>query len=655
MSLTRRSLLALMGMGATSLAACANLPERFGEQEEPAKEEPKPAEEEPEEPSVDLEEFADLALDMDAWSYDGENDCFYQLAVPYCIKPGSEQYESLSIFVPGPYFKGEKHGNAWSCEVDPTALVGGYGPSTAPVAMPVNSPACSAQECPTSYSYEGLGRYLEAGIVYVYAGFRGRSGGYESTTQEYFSGGAPWIVADLKAAVRFLRYNAAVLPCDTTRVFSFGYGGGASAAATMGVSGGSEQYLPYLEALGAATHDAEGNDLSDDLCGLALWCPMGAFGSSDGAYEWMMGQYSTEDTREEGTWTHLLSRDLADAYGSYVNGLGLVDDEGNLLQLDRIDDGTYAGGSYYDYLVRLVSDAAVDFFDRVEFPYAAVPIERAVRNFPGDPTLSSVAASAATGGDDADTSGVRQIQATVYDTPESYVSTLNADGRWITYNASRGDVDVTGLWGFVQACRRPTRDVCAYDLIDRSGLANQLFGTDEQPSLHFDGMVAKLVESRRESYASIEGWDEGLVAEWRGDLAETDSLELTVAERVELSDPLSALSQMADDDSAQPKVAPHWRINTGLFQAETTLANEVNLALMLAARDDVSDVSFTPVWGAGYELAERSGDPEDHLVEWIVSCSPQDEPADSSSESQDELEALEDAPEEAASDSEEND
>ncbi len=635
MSLTRRSLLSLMGMtGAAGLAACANLPERYGEDPEPAPEETETPEE-TEEPKIDLDEFADLALDMEAWSYDEANDCYYQLGLPYCITPGSEQYESLSIFVPGAYLKGTKHGRTWSCEVDPEANVGGFTPATAPVALPINSPSCSAQECPTSYSYEGLGRYLSAGIVYVYAGFRGRSGGYESTTQEYFVGGAPWLVTDLKAVVRFLRYNAAVLPCNVSRVFSFGYGGGASAAAMAGVSGASERYLPYLQALGAATHDAEGNDLSDDFFGLNLWCPMGAFSSADAAYEWMMGQYSSEGTRADGIWTQLLSRDLADAYGSYVNGLGMTDGDGNLLQLDRIDDGTFAGGSYYDHLVKLIAEAADDFLQRTDFPYAAVPIDRAVRNFPGDPMLAAGAPAPTAEGEEEASTGVRQIQATVYDTVESYISTLNADDRWITYNASRGEADITGLWDFVRACRKPNREVCAYDLVDRSGLANQLFGTDEKPSLHFDGMVAQLVENNHERYAAEKEWNEELVSEWRGDLAETDSLELTVADRVAMSDPISML---VDDggDAAKPKVAAHWRINTGLMQSETTFANEVNLALLLSAHEDVSDVSFTPVWGAGFELAEREGDPEDQLIAWMVSCCPQEEPAETESDTSDE-------------------
>ena len=628
MNLTRRSLLALAGMGGIGLAACKR--ERIREEEPPAPvEEQEPVEEVPEEPEEDFSEFEDLALDMDAWLYDKEHDCYYQLALPYCLKPGSEQYESLAIFVPGAYFEGTEKGRTYSCTIVPNAQVGQFSPATAPIAMPINTPSCSAQECPTSYSYEGLDRYLKAGIVYVYAGFRGRSGGYESTTQEYFSGGAPWLVADLKAAVRCLRYNASVLPCDVSRIFVFGSGGGGGIGSLLGVSGNASVFQPYLEALGAATHDIEGTDLSDDVYGLATWCTMGSFESADAAYEWMMGRYSSVGTREEGTWTKMLSDDLADAYGAYVNSLGLVDDEGTLLQLDRIDDGTYSGGTYYDHLMDVISDAAEDFIGRMEFPYAEVPLETSPRIFPGNPSLGSASASSEettadeeNGSTSPSVRGVHQIQATVYDTLEGYISTLNGGNRWITYNPSTGTADITGLWGFVTACRQPNKDVCAYDHIDRSGLANQLFGTDEQPTLHYDAMVSDLLERQHERYAKAKGWDDKLVSEWRGDLVETDVLEKTVQERVAMSDPLAFLDEAGAEGSA-PIVAPYWRMNTGLFQPETTLVGEYNLSLALAAHEGVKDVSFQAVWDAGFELAERTGDPEDNLVAWIVSCCPE--------------------------------
>ena len=640
MNLTRRSLLALGS--AAALTACQRQrteekpPEKPAPEPEPPQEEP-PA---PEEPQVDYTEFEDLAIDMGAWSYDEVGDCYYQLGLPYVLNPSSEQYGSLAIFVPGAYFNATRHGRRYECELAQGVQVGSYTPTSAPIALPVNVRGFDAQECPTTYAYEGLDRYLSQGLVYVYVGLRGRSGGYESTTQEYFSGGAPWPVADLKAAVRWLRYNAAVLPGDPTRIFSFGLGGGGGLVATLGASGNATDYLPYLTELGAATHDVQGTDLSDDIAGVAAWCPIVSLGVADAAYEWMMGQYATEGARAEGTWTKQLSEDLADAYGSYVNDLGLQDSEGASLTLDRIEDGTFGGGSYYTHLVGVVADAAGDFLRRTTFPYTELPKSRTTRVFPGNPSLDvsdADVAGAEDGSEEASAPGVRQVQATVYDTLESYVSSLNGENRWLTYNASRGAVDLTGLWEFASSCRPATERFCAYDLVDRSGNVNQLFGTSEHSSVHFDGLAAGLVESKSTRYAKGQGWDDELVAAWRGDLAETDELDVTVAERVRMMDPLHYLlpdAETTDEDAAEATdgqdgaeapqlvVAPHWRINTGLFQSRTTLADEVNLSLALAAHEGVEDVAFQAVWGASYTFAERAGDPEDNLVSWICACCP---------------------------------
>jgi len=347
-----------------------------------------------------------------------------------------------------------------------------------------------------------------------------------------------------------------------------------------------------------------------------------SFDIADAAYEWMMGQYSDEGTRAGKTWTKLLSDDLADAFGTYVNGLDLRDAEGEPLVLDQREDGSYTTGSYYDYLVDIVADAAGDYLSRTEFPLTIVPMQGTRRVFPGDAMLAQTVAaeSAASEGDAAAgaSTGVRQVQATVYDTIESYVSSLNGQERWLTYNARLGIADVTGLWGYVGACRMPSQDVCAYDALDRSGIANQLFGTDESASLHFDPVVGGLLEASHERYAQAEGWDEELVAAWRGDLTETDALDQTVVDRVTMMDPQAHLLEEGCVKAA------HWRINTGLFQSNTTLAGEVNLARSLAACEQVEDVSFEAVWEAGFCLAERSGDPEGQLVAWMCDCCPQE-------------------------------
>ncbi|MCI1288394.1 MAG: tannase [Olsenella sp.] len=676
MSMSRRGFLALAASAAAGLAACA-----------------KPGESnKPEDNKVDLNEFKDLELDDSKWMYDDANDCYYQLGLPYCTKPAAGNYEALAIFVPGKYFKGEKNGSTWSCKVNPKGKVGSFTASTAPVVMPVNSARLSSEGCPTAYSYDGLRTYLARGLVYVYAGFRGRSGGYVSDSEEQYSGGAPWPVVDLKAAVRFLRYNRDYLPINPKRIFVFGLGAGGGVAACMGALGDSGVFSPYLSKIGAATHDADGHSISDAVYGSASWCPETSFDAADSGYEWMMGQFATDDTRKEGSWKKLLSDDLAGAYGKYVNKLGLTNDDGDALKLESVQDGSYLAGTYYDHLQKVIEGSAEKFFSTTSFPYTFTPGRLVDTVFPGDPNLdtdsavaidtvtgeavdTTAAAGAAAGGagtsssattgattgekDDSSSSdasssassdasgsasdstsatstgttsgtgttsatgttaaGVSVVQSTVYDTAESYVSALNKDERWITYSPSAGGVSITSLWDFVTHCRSNVRGVCAFDALDRSTIVNQLFGVDDDSSLHFDETLADLLKDNASRYAERSGFDDDLVDDWEKDVAKLDSLNTDMESRVDAMNPLYGLcGHYAGFGSCE--VAPYWRVNTGLFQTATSLTTDVNLVLALNAYDGVKSVEFNPVWGRGFELAEVSGDAQTNFAEWVVSC-----------------------------------
>ena len=212
--------------------------------------------------NVNLTELNDeLTIDMSNWKYDEKNNIYYQLGLTYCTNPESTKYESLGIYVPGDYFKSEKNSNGtYTCTVI-DGHVGNYSASTAPIVMPINTAGYSAQKAPTRYNANEVKDFLDEGFIYVNAGCRGRENGYN------YSGGAPWGVTDLKAAVLYLKFNDDTLPGDSQRIFSFGHSGGGAQSAVLGASGGSELYTPYLESIGAALIDRNGNKLSDSICG----------------------------------------------------------------------------------------------------------------------------------------------------------------------------------------------------------------------------------------------------------------------------------------------------------------------------------------------------------------------------------------------------
>ena len=333
----------------------------------------------------DPEAFSSLKIDMGAWNYDEANDVYYQLGLQYCTKPATKTYESLSIYVPGGFFKGERRGNRFSCEIAEKAVVGSFTPETAPILIPLNSGNLSAQECPSKYSYDGLGRYLQAGCIYVYPGLRGRSSGYDSNAAGMYAGGSPWPVVDLKAAVRYLRYNAPQLPCDTSRVFVFGFSAGGGLALAAGAGGDCEDYLPYLKQIGAATCDSEGNDATDALFGAAAWNPQTGYAVADAAYEWERGQWSSAGDRTEGAWTAQLSLDLAQAYGEWVNEQGVWGPDGGTVTLDQTSGAIFGAGSYAGVMLMHLEDAATAFVSSTQFPYTETPLSVLDASFPGDP------------------------------------------------------------------------------------------------------------------------------------------------------------------------------------------------------------------------------------------------------------------------------
>lgn len=232
-----------------------------------------------------------LEFDNTAWNYDKENDVYWQMQVYYCTKPVAYDYQTLGIYVPGAYFNATNNGDGtYTCEVNKEGTVGNYTAETAPIVFPVNTAGYSAQIAPISYSYQGLSDYLQNGLIYVYAGLRGRDNGENSDGSTY-SGGAPLGVTDLKAAVRFYRYNESVLPGNVEAVFTFGHSGGGAQSSIMGATGDNELYYLYLETIGAAMTDKNGNTISDAIMGAMCWCPITALDGADAAYEWNMGQY----------------------------------------------------------------------------------------------------------------------------------------------------------------------------------------------------------------------------------------------------------------------------------------------------------------------------------------------------------------------------
>ncbi|MCR4842203.1 MAG: hypothetical protein K5840_02950, partial [Eubacterium sp.] len=242
-------------------------------------------------------------IDMSAWQYNSSNDVYYQYGISYCANPADSSYETMGLYVPGAYFDATANsdGTTYTCTVNTSGTVGNYTAETAPYVMPVNTPGYSAQSAPTGWSSDAVS-YTNAGMIYLYAGCRGRNSG------------APAGVTDLKAAIRYTRWCADSLPGNTDRIFSCGHSGGGAQSAILGASGDNTLYKPYLEAIGAIV----GGGISDATMGAMCWCPITNLDSGNAAYEWNMGSTRTSSD-QYGSDYATLSELYTEAYNEYIN------------------------------------------------------------------------------------------------------------------------------------------------------------------------------------------------------------------------------------------------------------------------------------------------------------------------------------------------
>ena len=585
-------------------------------------------------------------IDNSKWNYNEEDGVYWQVGIAYCASPASEDYETLGLYVPAAYMDATDNGDGtWTCTVNKETEVAGYTAETAPIVIPVNTPGYSAMSAPTGYSDE-VADYTSAGFVYVWAGCRGRDDG------------APAGVTDLKAALRYIRYNEGNIAGDMDRIFSFGMSGGGAQSALLGTTGDSDMYTAYLEEIGAVM------TTSDAVAGSMCWCPITSLDIADEAYEWNMGVTRTGLSEDE----QALSDDLAEAFADYINALGLKDEDGNILTLEESEDGIYQAGSYYDY-VKSVVEASLETYienegyktsssseqgmpgggmggkrdgekpsDLGDLPDGEMPDgmgelpdgekpsdlgELPDGEKPSDlgdlpdgqapdqegKAFDEEAAQYAADGVNRETNASSDSTGETYDSAEDYIEALNADGEWISYDADSKQVTITSLADFVSACKKASKSLGAFDQLDASQAENTLFGYGDGEGAHFDAILAGLLSENAYGQEYAEAYAE--------DLARTDALGNTVEYRANMYDPMYYISDHYDGYQSST-VAKYFRIRTGIEQSDTALTTEIDLALALQAYG--VDVDFATVWGQGHTQAENEGDSTTNFITWVDQC-----------------------------------
>ncbi len=176
---------------------------------------------------------------------------------------------------------------------------------------------------------------LKAGYLAIDVGNRSR--GVVAADGTY-AGKAPAAAVDAKAAVRYLRLNDARMPGSAERIVVNGTSGGGAMSSILGASGNSKDFYPYLDAIGAAGINRNGEStIRDDVFAINAYCPITDLGDADIAYEWM---YSVLDTRAKvGTNPNpAATAELAAKFADYERSLRLRNPDGSRLTADNMLD-----------------------------------------------------------------------------------------------------------------------------------------------------------------------------------------------------------------------------------------------------------------------------------------------------------------------------
>jgi hypothetical protein len=277
----------------------------------------------------------------------------------YVAHPVDPSYQAMNIYVPEAYFHGQTVGrfNAQTAPIFLPNQVGGYMPAKPGTPASRNGPPPAAgQTAPASAS--AIAVALSQGFVVAAPGARGRTA---------VTGKAPAAIVDLKAAVRYLRFNDARMPGDAEKIISNGTSAGGALSALLGASGNSPDYAPALQALGAA-------EARDDIFAVSAYCPITNLEHADSAYEWLfngindykkielsMLDFNVQRKEVAGSLTDAqirVSADLKAQFPAYLNSLALRGPQGQPLTLDSAGQGSFQ--AYVQSLVLASAQTALD-------------------------------------------------------------------------------------------------------------------------------------------------------------------------------------------------------------------------------------------------------------------------------------------------------
>ncbi|MFN3847937.1 MAG: subtype B tannase [Spirosomataceae bacterium] len=251
--------------------------------------------------------------------------------IVYVANPVDLTHQILNIYIPEEYFNGSSI-NGYTAETAPIFFpnrVGGYMPAV-PATFVVPE-----QRGGLPYNNKTVLTALSKGYIVASAGARGRTNKNEKGE---FTGKAPAGIVDLKAAIRYLKFNDKLMAGNANKIISNGTSAGGAMSTLLGATGNHADYEPYLKALGAA-------NATDDIFAVSAYCPIINLENADMAYEWQLNKIHSFNFRGKSgvldAESMKVSDDLKAAFPNYLNSLNLKNEAGKKLTLDAEGNGNF--------------------------------------------------------------------------------------------------------------------------------------------------------------------------------------------------------------------------------------------------------------------------------------------------------------------------
>lgn len=404
-------------------------------------------------------------------------------------------YQTLNIYVPQSLKKGDE------TPIFLRTYIGGYMATTAKTPSPSDA----------------TGRALKEGYVVCIPGSRGANSTVMENGEKIYTGIAPNGLLDLKAAIRYLRYNDSLIPGDSERIIIDGTSAGGAMSALVGSTGDRPEYDSYLKKMGAA-------ETSDKVFASVCYCPITDLNHADMEYEWLYG-CTNAGVRHLNADQIKISEELQAECPAYINSLNLKDKSGNIINADN----------YKDYLKTfLIASAHKALEEGCEIPDTIGIIKYSEKpNFGGRPARQANA-----DGRGAPSFGPAGMRPRINNNTD-FVSGIDLD-KYLSY--------VAGV--------TPLKTPPAFDqygvLIDTPTPENNVFGDEKGTPANFT--------------------DFSLRHRLKDDKA---TLSDEMVKRVYIMNPMNFITQNATS------VAPHWFIRHGAKDRDTSFLVPVNLATKL--------------------------------------------------------------------------